>query len=75
MPYATNEDLPDNVTNVLPAHAQDIYRAAFNHAWEEYASPEERRGDDSREETAHKVAWSAVKMTYEKTGDRWTEKN
>ena len=58
----------------LPAHAQDIYREAFNHAWQEYASPEERRGDASREETAHKVAWSAVKKKYEKTGDPWTAK-
>ena len=74
MPYKTNKDLPENVTHVLPAHAQDIYREAFNHAWQEYASPEERRGDASREETAHKVAWSAVKKIYEKSGDTWTAK-
>jgi len=43
MPYKTNKDLPKNVTHVLPAHAQDIYREAFNHAWLEYASPEERQ--------------------------------
>jgi cation transport regulator len=30
MPYKTNKDLPENVTHVLPAHAQDIYREAFN---------------------------------------------
>jgi cation transport regulator len=75
MPYKTNKDLPENVTNVLPAHAQDIYREVFNSAWQEYASPEERRGDASREETAHKVAWSAVKKKYEKTGDTWTAKD
>ncbi|MDD1753528.1 MAG: ChaB family protein, partial [Methanotrichaceae archaeon] len=49
-----------------PKHAQEIYLEAFNSAWEQYANPEERRGDASREETAHKVAWSAVKQTYEK---------
>ncbi len=74
MPYTTNKDLPDSVTHVLPAHAQDIYRKAFNNAWQEYANPEERRGADSREETAHKVAWAAVKKKYEKTGEKWTEK-
>lgn len=33
MPYKTKRDLPDNVQNVLPAHAQDIYKEAFNSAW------------------------------------------
>jgi cation transport regulator len=74
MPYKTNNDLPKNVTHVLSVHAQDIYREAFNHAWQEYANPDERRDDASREETAHKVAWSAVKKKYEKTDDTWTAK-
>ncbi|EOI3540017.1 ChaB family protein, partial [Cronobacter sakazakii] len=30
MPYSSRTDLPDNVRNVLPAHAQDIYKEAFN---------------------------------------------
>jgi cation transport regulator len=33
MPYRSNEDLPSSVTRHLPPHAQDIYRAAFNHAF------------------------------------------
>ena len=74
MPYKTNKDLPENVSNVLASHAQDIYREAFNHAWEQYANPQERRNDASREETAHKVAWTAVKHIYEKTGNNWTAK-
>ena len=74
MPYGTLKDLPENVQNVLPKHAQEIYRAAFNSAWEEYKDPEERRGDASREETAHKVAWAAVKKEYEKEGDEWRRK-
>lgn len=32
MPYKTKRELPDNVQNVLPAHAQDIYKEAFNSA-------------------------------------------
>ena len=33
MTYEQNSDLPKGVRNNLPAHAQDIYREAFNHAW------------------------------------------
>jgi len=37
-----------------------------------YDEPEERRGDASREETAHKVAWAAVKRKYHKDeSGRW----
>jgi cation transport regulator len=69
MPYANTRDLPDPVRNALPAHAQDIYKEAFNHAWDEYKDPDERRSDESQEEVAHKVAWSAVKTKYEKGDD------
>ena len=48
----------------LPPHAQDIYRAAFNSAWREYA-----HGDRPVEEIAHRVAWAAVKRSYIKVGD------
>lgn len=30
--------------------------------------------DASQEETAHKVAWAAVKQHYEKRGDDWHKK-
>jgi cation transport regulator len=66
MPYKTIGDLPDSIRNHLPEHAQEIYREAFNHAWEEYADPQKRRGSASREEVTHKVAWAAVKKQYEK---------
>ena len=75
MPYDHNADLPDSVRDNLPEHAQAIYREAFNSAFEEYKSARDRRGDASREETAHKVAWSAVKQEYEKRGDRWQAKD
>lgn len=76
MPYSHLKDLPDNVRNVLPEHAQRIYREAFNHAWDEYKDPGERRGEASREETAHKVAWGAVKHRYEKNENtgKWDAK-
>lgn len=62
MPYQTVDDLPDSVRSSLPRHAQEIYKEAFNHAFDEYA----QRGPEGREETAHKVAWSAVKKKYRK---------
>ncbi len=63
MPYQTLNELPDSVTEHLPHHAQEIYQAAFNNAWDEYNHQEQR---------AHKVAWAAVKNEYhknEETGD------
>lgn len=71
MPYASNKDLPDKVKNHLPAHAQDIYREAYNNATQHYKDPKKRKGHQSTEETAHKVAWSAVKEVYIKKGDDW----
>jgi cation transport regulator len=57
MPYKQQTDLPDSVKDNLPKHAQEIYQAAFNSAWDEYNHDEER---------AHRVAWAAVKNKYEK---------
>jgi cation transport regulator len=66
MPYPTNDDLPPAIRHHLPEHAQDIFREAFNHAWQQY-------GDDPRqEEIAFRVAWSAVKKRgYHKTDGEW----
>lgn len=75
MPYDKKSDLPDNVKDNLPSHAQEIYMKAFNSAWDEYDDPEDRRGNSGHEETAHKVAWSAVKNEYKKEGDRWVKKD
>jgi cation transport regulator len=67
-----NADLPDSVRTNLPEHAQDI--EAFNSALEEYKFARDRRGDAAGEETAHKVAWSAVKHKYDKQGGSWRVK-
>ena len=75
MPYTRISELPESVSNVLPKHAQDIYKEAFNSAWEQYKDPDERRDNADREEVAHRVAWSAVKKTYEKgADDKWHPK-
>ncbi|MGO4338506.1 ChaB family protein [Labrys sp. KB_33_2] len=69
MPYPTTEDLPLLLRARLPYHAQEIYRAAFNHAWENYS----RCTRDRREGMAQRVAWAAVKTRYYKDGDHWVE--
>ena len=74
MPYARKSELPESVRDSLPEHAQVIYREAFNSAWDEYDRADERRGDSSREQTAHRVAWSAVKKQYEKSNGKWRRK-
>jgi cation transport regulator len=75
MPYKDISDLPEQVKDNLPKHAQEIYMEAYNSAWDQYADPDKRRDEESsREETAHKVAWAAVKKQYEKKGDNWVKK-
>lgn len=65
MPYSTNDELPVSVRGHLPEHARDIFREAFNHAWQAYAD------DARREEIAFRVACAAVKKVYVKAGDDW----
>lgn len=59
MPYQDVQNLPDAVKQHLPKHAQEIFRAAFNSAEQEY----------EEEERAFRVAWAAVKRDYEKGDD------
>ncbi len=66
MPYKKRSELPDSVKDNIPAHAQDIYKEAYNSAWDQYGHDESR---------AHAVAWAAVKTKYhknEKTG-KWVK--
>ncbi len=74
MTYHSLAELPDSVKDNLPKHAQEIYKEAYNNAWDQYADPKKRRGDASREEVSHKVAWSAVEQKYEKKDGRWQAK-
>lgn len=68
MPYSSLDELPKGVKDNLPKHAQEIYKEAYNSAWEQYGHEEER---------AHKVAWGAVKESYEKDEDsgEWRNKD
>jgi cation transport regulator len=51
----------------LPPHAQNIFRSAFNHAWQTYGGA----NPDHVEEIAHRVAWATVKKRYRKVGGMW----
>ncbi len=74
MPYDTIAELPDSVKDNLPKHAQEIYKEAYNSAYDQYSDPDDRQGDKSRDETAHSVAWAAVKKKYEKNSKgKWVK--
>ena len=67
MPYTTNADLPTPLRKRLPSHAQDIYRAAFNDAYDRYGA--------AHEAIAHRIAWAAVKRRYvQLTAGIWTQR-
>ena len=58
------EDLPGTLKR-SPAKAQRTYAKALDSAHEEYEGDEER---------AHRVAFSAVKHSFQKKGDHWEPK-
>jgi len=75
------EDLSESTKkriDELPPHAQEIFKKAHSSALEQYKDPDKRRGgkQESKEEVAHKVAWSAVKKKYKKDNedDKWVKK-
>lgn len=74
MPYKTKQSLPRRVKDNLPSGAQTIFKEAYNNAWKQYKDPSKRRGNESREEVANKVAWDAVKNKYKKTKGEWKRK-
>ena len=64
MPYRKVGDLPKGVSDHLPEHAKRIYMKAFNSAWDQYGN----------EESAHRVAWNAVKTKYHKgASGKWVQ--
>ena len=69
MPYATDADLPTRIRKSLPAHAREIFRAAFNASFNSYAA------NPRREEIAHRVAWAAVKRRFIKRDEEWVERD
>lgn len=64
MPYSKKSELPENVKDVLPSKAQDIWMKAFNSAYEKYGESKARR-----------IAWAAVKESYKKVEGEWVLKS
>ena len=63
MPYERLQDLPERVRDNLPKHAQEIYKEAYNSAWDQYGHEEDR---------AHRVAWGAVEKKYHQNDEgKW----
>lgn len=55
MPYASNADLPTEIRDALPEHAQSIFRRVVNSAL----------ADGDKESSAFAQAWGAVKQGFE----------
>ena len=68
MHYASNEELPPFVREGLPENAKDIFRRAFNRAYEAH------RGEPRREDVAFRIAWEAVELEYRKVGQVWVSR-
>lgn len=65
MPFANLKDLPDQVKDNLPKHAQEIFLAAFNSASKQY----------EEESRWFATAWAAVENVYEKNdAGKWVKK-
>ena len=75
IPYDDISDPRGSLRGKLPRHAQEIQLEAFNNAYDRYKDPDKRRGSESREEAAHRVACSAVEQKYEEGDDgKWHRK-
>lgn len=62
MTYASNIELSEQARRALPRHAQDIFRVAFDAAYERYGPRNEAR--------IRHLAWTAVKRQYMHHGAR-----
>jgi len=66
MPYNKVEELPQDIQEKLPQHAQQIFFAAFNAS----------QRDGLSEEGATNVAWNSVRNEYEQGKDgAWHRKS
>jgi cation transport regulator len=64
--YGLLEGCIDCGDESLPRRARDIYEEMYSSAWEQYESDLARRDNASLEETARRIAWTAVKQLYKK---------
>jgi cation transport regulator len=72
MHYETVKQLPVTIRDVLPDEAMEIYRKAYNQAWERF-DQDANRGLN-QQGLAHQQAWGAVKQEYVFDLDEWHRK-
>lgn len=76
MPRGKLSERTKKQIDALPENAKRTFKKAHESALKEYKDPEKRRRkSDTPEGVAHKVAWSAVKKKYKKSGDKWVSKS
>jgi cation transport regulator len=76
MPRGKLSERTKKQIDTLPEKAQRTFRKAHESALKQYKSPgKRRRKSDTAEAVAQKVAWSAVKKKYRKSGDKWVSKS
>lgn len=64
--------LPKQLRKSLPEGAQKVYLQEFNRA---YDSVEEEDMQESKDQYAHRIAWSRLMREYQLMEEGWTEKN
>jgi cation transport regulator len=69
MQFETIKQLPATIRDILPEPAQEIYRKAYNQAWEEYR--EDAHRGLNQQGLAHQQAWMAVGLEYVFDLDQW----
>ncbi|MDF2176730.1 ChaB family protein [Aliiglaciecola sp. CAU 1673] len=75
MSYVDCAHLPDYIQDDLPPEGQELYRVAFNLAWDKYEDEEKRDKDYTREELSHMAAWREIKDHYrQRENGKWVKK-
>jgi len=72
MTYRTLAQLPAWLRQELPTAAQEVYFAAYNHAFEKGKASDDYVDDPTLAETAHKMAWRRLLEVFEQDAQgRW----
>jgi cation transport regulator len=73
MQFETIKQLPATIRDTLPKEAQEIYRKAYNEAWEKF-DQDAGVGLD-QQGLAHQQAWGAVNQEYVLDLDEWRRRD
>ena len=69
MTCETVKQLPVTLRDVLPDKAKEVYRKAYNQAWEAY--DKDAHGGLNQQGLAHRRGWTAVQHEYVFELDQW----